>query len=213
MALRAGYKGIKKYVADMLNKMNPGDTFATDAEIATKADISALGTQEGATASKLYHPGEYFYKDGQSCEVIGSADVAQGTTWALNTNYKVKSVYDALQSIGSGIKIATVTENTSAYGWIIVKDENNNIIKPSEYVLLSIYGQNPMTATPPYNSAFNVTEDTTNDQFVCKLVNAQTNNAVADGIYSITYTVAYVAKPAVYSTKKRRNDNDKKIRM
>ena len=56
MALRAGYKGIKKYVADMLNKMNPGDSFATDAEIATKVDISALGTQEGATASKLYHP-------------------------------------------------------------------------------------------------------------------------------------------------------------
>lgn len=204
MALKAGYRGIKKYIADKLNRMNPGDTFATDAEVANvaknsyglgyvnmvdipansdlndyktpgsfisktgantnsfsncpvigsginlhvestaggtgqyiiqtlkrsysnvpeiwkrayngtawgdwvrevadeslKADVSALGTQEGATASRLYHPGEHFYKDGQSCEVIGSADVAQGATWTLNTNYKVKSVYDSLMKKGA----------------------------------------------------------------------------------------------------------------
>ena len=111
MALRAGYKGIKKYVADMLNKMNPGDTFATDAEIATKADISALGTQEGATASRLYHPGEHFYKDGKFCTVIGGADVASGTTWTLNTNYVEGTVADNLKVITA--YVTTNNENVT----------------------------------------------------------------------------------------------------
>lgn len=61
-----------------------------------KADISALGTQEGATASRLYHPGEHFYKDGKFCTVIGSADVASGATWTLNTNYVVGTIADNL---------------------------------------------------------------------------------------------------------------------
>ena len=111
MALRAGYKGIKKYVADMLNKMNPGDTFATDAEIATKADISALGTQEGATASRLYHPGEHFYKDGKFCTVIGGAGVASGTTWTLNTNYVEGTVADNLKVITA--YVTTNNENVT----------------------------------------------------------------------------------------------------
>lgn len=278
MALRAGYKGIKKYVADMLNKMNPGDSFATDAEIATavngvtdlmedtvgwlssknlsipynytrttdnltviyednkvvvngstgnsdvsypissvarengfvftlsagtytvslsgdtanivpqiiksdgttyissiitldtetevfirvgvlknsvfdnqtcyiqlekgstatsyepyhasvkesleqKADISALGTQEGATASKLYHPGEHFYKDGKFCTVIGSSDVALGTTWTLNTNYTEGDVADALK-----IEDISASFYTSlGTNWSL--SSNNNVFK------------------------------------------------------------------------------------
>ena len=256
MALRAGYKGIKKYVADMLNKMNPGDTFATDAEIAaaaegvtdlmedtvgwiseekaklytysqtangvtftynpmsvkldgtalgndalpssanvpsngkitleagtyklstdnenikweviglnpttslgrgsnftfslssqkevfvrvymsigdvysnttgfftlrkisvedilaTKADISALGTQEGATASRLYHPGEHFYKDGKFCTVIGSSDVAADSTWTLNTNYVEGAVGDYINHSLGRISITVGTGVTS----------------------------------------------------------------------------------------------------
>ena len=38
MALKAGYKGIKKYIADKLNLMNPGDSFATKAEIAAAVE-------------------------------------------------------------------------------------------------------------------------------------------------------------------------------
>ena len=249
MALRAGYKGIKKYVADMLNKMNPGDTFATDAEIAAavdgvtdliedtvgwlggnlfstanitegsylrangeynetsnwnvsdyldiknakliyvenyapaladnpsicwydssknyiggqkygnattvkvtlpdtakyirvsvnnsslnnikvfcptvetqldnKADISALGTQEGATASKLYHPGEYFYKDEKFCTVIGTADVASGSTWTLNTNYVEGTVANLMlgnRTLGGSVDLNNITIN-GIYGF------------------------------------------------------------------------------------------------
>lgn len=251
MALKAGYKGIKKYIADKLNRMNPGDSFATDAEIAAaveatveevtdlikdtvgwvggnlitelhqgtinpdgsespntarvrtgyipvvegvtytvsgavpdktvqlllyrynsnkqlisqitgwvdsgyservtvasyirvvfktsdgsnitpssftsvdfiaesvedkKADISALGTQEGATASKLYHVGEHFYKDGKFCTVIGSGDVALGTTWTLNTNYVEGTIADNLT------KQATFEGTTSSTGSIKISD-------------------------------------------------------------------------------------------
>lgn len=50
MALKAGYRGIKKYIADKLNRMNPGDSFATDAEIAAAAqqiykDTGVLGAK------------------------------------------------------------------------------------------------------------------------------------------------------------------------
>ena len=107
MALRAGYKGIKKYVADMLNKMNPGDTFATDAEVATKADISALGTQEGTTASRLYNPGDHFYKDGKFCTAI--AIITIGTTFTLNTNYIVEDVANSLK----GFNLNTIFSNLS----------------------------------------------------------------------------------------------------
>lgn len=61
-----------------------------------KADISALGTQEGATASRLYHPGEHFYKDGKFCTVIGSADVASGSTWTKNSNFVEGDIADLL---------------------------------------------------------------------------------------------------------------------
>ena len=272
MALRAGYKGIKKYVADMLNKMNPGDTFATDAEIAAaiesseneiygnigwkgndlinhtlsyikavntggewndnvytrsgctftvnsdntitvkgtatagihflfpelnfsydiyeltgcpaggslsgyylyvggvtkrdygnglvtyvpagnrsviiyvangtaistpvifkpilrlatvqerldkKADISALGTEEGLTASRLYHPGEHFYKDGKFCTVIGTADVASGSTWTLNTNYVEGTVANLMlgnRTLGGSDDLNNITIN-GIYGF------------------------------------------------------------------------------------------------
>lgn len=297
MALRAGYKGIKKYVADMLNKMNPGDTFATDAEIAaaaegvtdlmedtvgwiseekaklytysqtatgvtftynpmsvkldgtalgndalpssanvpsngkitleagtyklstdnenikweviglnpttslgrgsnftfslssqkevfvrvyiatgdvysnttgfftlrkisvedilaTKADISALGTQEGATASRLYYPREHFYKDGQSCEVIGNSNVAQGTTWTLNTNYKVKSVYDSLvkQATFNGITNVngniSITSNTTRKVIGVELDSDNLalVYKTSSYIGLHICNSGNLAA-------------------------------------------------------------------
>ena len=165
MALKAGYKGIKKYIADKLNALGDLGDLATDKEIAEatdkvradiapvleeakaptggiaagdqfylndilytasadiaadanivvtgdgknadvslnitaqlveKADITALGTQEGATASKLYHPGEHFYKDGKFCTVIGSSDVTTDSTWTLNTNYVERDIAECL---------------------------------------------------------------------------------------------------------------------
>ena len=118
--IASGYKPDNLIFKPMISKASDTDpTYQPYAETnlqltQNKTDISALGTQEGATASRLYHPGEHFYKDGQSCEVIGNADVAQGTTWTLNTNYKVKSVYDSL------IKKGTFSGTTSVNGNMIV---------------------------------------------------------------------------------------------
>lgn len=105
--------------------------------LAEKVDISALGTQEGATASKLYHVGEHFYKDGQSCEVIGSGDVAQGATWTLNTNYKVKSVYDSL------LKKGTFSGTTTAGGSLTVDSE-------ATHKVLAVYSDNDTYLCFPY---------------------------------------------------------------
>ena len=71
---------------------------SVEEEVDLKADISALGTNEVATASRLYHPGEHFYKDGKFCTVIGSADVASGATWTLNTNYVEGTIAELLKT-------------------------------------------------------------------------------------------------------------------
>ena len=57
-----------------------------------KSDISALGPREIFNASKLYHPGEHFYKDGAFCTVTGGSDVAVNTPWAEGTNYSAGDV-------------------------------------------------------------------------------------------------------------------------
>ena len=84
----------------------------------TKADITALGTQEGATASRLYHPGEHFYKDGKFCTVIGSADVAAESTWTLNTNYVEGTVADNL------VKQAAFSATTQSNGNFTLTTDN-----------------------------------------------------------------------------------------
>ena len=88
----------------------------------TKADISALGTQEGATASRLYHPGEHFYKDGKFYTVIGSADVAAGSTWTLNTNCVEGTIADNL------IKQEAFTITTNAGGLANLTNQDSRII-------------------------------------------------------------------------------------
>ena len=119
---------------------------SVEEEVDLKADISALGTEEGATASRLYHPGEHFYKDGQSCEVIGNADVAQGATWTLNTNYKVKSVYESL------IKRASFSISVDDKGQGVIYTSNDRYIFAalclnSNNKVLSIYKR---TSNPGY---------------------------------------------------------------
>ena len=53
MALKAGYKGIKKSVADKLNSMSSDDTFATDTELDERIAEVAIktGTVTGTTTS------------------------------------------------------------------------------------------------------------------------------------------------------------------
>ena len=93
MALRAGYKGIKKYIADMLNAMSPGDGIATDAEISAAISTveSVIGSVEGGdTASRAYAIGEHFIKDGKFCTVIQT--IAAEATLTKDTNFVESSI-------------------------------------------------------------------------------------------------------------------------
>ena len=151
MALKAGYKGIKKYIADKLNALGDLGELATDAEVketisdaldavvgwnqddthdsvetllSEKADITDIGTEEGEKASRLYHVGEHFYKNGKFCTVIGSSDVAAESTWTLNTNYVEGDVASELLS-----KFGTFSPETgfSIFASINSVKQNNGI--------------------------------------------------------------------------------------
>ena len=145
-----GYDRISIYLACEVGAVSTGFTFTPKLTHISvdeqKADISALGTQEDETASKLYHVGEHFYKDGQSCEVIGNTDVAQGATWTLNTNYKVKSVYESL------IKRTSFSISVDDKGQGVIYTSNDRYIFAaiclnSNNKVLSIYKR---TANPGY---------------------------------------------------------------
>lgn len=73
-------------------------------DVSGKADISAIGTNEtGATASKAYANGEYFYKNGKFCTAIAS--IASGATFTLGTNYVEGTVAETL----GGYKVVCTT--------------------------------------------------------------------------------------------------------
>ena len=113
MALKAGYKGIKKYIADKLNSLGDLDSLATDAEVTEaisdsldavvgwnqedthdtvetllngKVDNSVVGpVEDGETASQAYAVGEHFIKDGKFCTAIQT--IAAEATLTKDTNY------------------------------------------------------------------------------------------------------------------------------
>ena len=61
-----------------------------------KQDIRATiaPIEDGATASKAYSAGKFFYHDGNFCKAKTS--IASGATFTLNTNYEVTTVADEL---------------------------------------------------------------------------------------------------------------------
>lgn len=118
MALRAGYKGIKKYIADMLNGMSPGDGIATDKEVSDafdevvgwnqddehdsvetllngKVDNSVIGpVEDGEKASQAYAVGEHFIRNSKFCTVIQT--IAAEATLTKDTNYVEGTVGDTI---------------------------------------------------------------------------------------------------------------------
>lgn len=108
MALRAGYKGIKKYVADMLNKMNPGDSFATDAEIAAaanqvRADIAPVLEEAKAPAGGITS-GEQFYLN--DILYTAMADITSGANIVITGEGKNADVSaDVTQQIATKVNI------------------------------------------------------------------------------------------------------------
>lgn len=71
--------------------------YATVSSLASKAEISSIGTNEtGTTASKAYAVGEHFYKNGKFCTCTQA--IAQGATFTLNTNYTEGTISDKFLS-------------------------------------------------------------------------------------------------------------------
>lgn len=109
----------------------------------TKADISAIGTEEaGTTASRAYAVGEHFYKNGKFCTV--KAAIAQGATFTLGTNYVEGTIADEL-IIEDFLSHITLNSN-------ITWNMNNTIIKKiGKTVYFTIRGQFPASVGNGYN--------------------------------------------------------------
>lgn len=108
MALKAGYRGIKKYIADKLNRMNPGDSFATDAEIAA-AVKEAIETSEG-------------YTDG----AIG---------WGNKNLWKFGSFTGAYSNVPFSLSAGTYTfsfSSSSPVGLRLFYNENDSVVVSGE---------------------------------------------------------------------------------
>lgn len=110
MSLKAGYKGIKKYIADKLNRMNPDDSFATVAEIAEKCDNSVIApVEDKATCQNPdgYAVGEHFIRNSAFCTVTQA--ISSGGTLTEGTNYTSGNVAGCLikQDTFSGKTIET----------------------------------------------------------------------------------------------------------
>lgn len=94
--------------------------YATVSSLASKAEISSIGTNEtGTTASKDYVAGEFFYKNGKLGEVLTS--ISKGAIFTLNTNYKETDVAEVIKNISTlqndlfTVKMIGTTESLFKY--------------------------------------------------------------------------------------------------
>lgn len=76
MALKAGYKGIKKFIADKLNSLSDVDNLATDAEVAaqiatldeSKCDNTVIApVEDGDKFTQAYTAGQHVIHGGKFC--------------------------------------------------------------------------------------------------------------------------------------------------
>lgn len=94
---------------------------------------------------------------------------------------------------GTSIIVVERTDNTTQYAWLIPKDANGNDLSSDDVTILSIIGMADISGSaPPYNCGLNLQIDSTSKKYYCKLFNAQTGSYVSDGVYSVTYRVAYI---------------------
>ena len=175
MALRAGYKGIKKYIADMLNAMSPGDGIATDKEVSDafdevvgwnqddehasvetllngKVDNSVIGpVEDGEKASQSYAVGEHFIKDGKFCTVIQS--IAAEATLTENTNYTSGDVASLL-TMETGTVTTTDEKVTIASGVNYVYKYGKVVNFRVRFTLAADISSSENVIKLPYNSIF-----------------------------------------------------------
>ena len=156
MALKAGYKGIKKFIADKLNALGDVDSLATDAEVAAeisdaldevvgwnqddihdsvevilsgKVDNSVIApVEDEETSSQAYAIGEHFIRGEKFCTTIQA--IAAEATLTKNTNYIEGSITDFLQ-IDDQKATSEVTNCT-------IDDLRNHCVKDGGIVTLRI---------------------------------------------------------------------------
>ena len=182
MALKAGYYGIKKAFKDTIESLiaNTSDMLIIKSldDTLSLSDDGELSVDDASTSGK-----GIVQLDAEPTKDSGNA-ITSG------------AVFEALAAVGSGVKIVTKEGTTNAYAWLYPVDADNNVLKPSEVVLLAAYAYIDMSGAPPYPGSFAITCDTVQDNFALKLLNTQTGGSVSDGTYTVTYTVAYIEKTA-----------------
>ena len=109
--------------------------------------------------------------------------------------YKILGVKCGGGSGSGGTQITVVerTDNTTAYAWLIPKDSDGNDLSSDDVTILSIIGIADMSGSPPYYNGLNLQVDSSTKKYFCKLFNSQTGSYVSDGVYSVTYRVAYIS--------------------
>lgn len=131
MALKAGYRGIKKFIADKLNSLNDVDNLATDVEVLTAISgvESVIGpVEDGEKASQAYAIGDHFIKDGKFCTAIHI--IAAEATLTKNNNYVEGCITDFLQ--------VNEQKATSEVANCTIDDTRNHCVKVGRIVTLRV---------------------------------------------------------------------------
>lgn len=93
---------------------------------------------------------------------------------------------------GTSIIVVERTDSTSAYAWLNPKDANGNDLSSDDVTILSLVGIADMSGAPPYYNGLNLQVDSDSGLYFAKLYNSQTGGYAPDGVYSVTYRVAYI---------------------
>ena len=110
--------------------------------------MSVIGPEEnGTTASQLYAFGDHFIRNGKYC--IAIADIPQGTTLTLDTNYREGDIANTypryMQKAASSASVSyatALTELQSAYSNLTTSERRNSRIRRaySIYNVVNIAG-------------------------------------------------------------------------
>lgn len=133
---------------------------------------------------------------GGSSTLSGLSDVSVSSPTngqVLKYNSTTSKWENANESGGTQITVVERTDSTSAYAWLYPKDANGNDLSSDDVTILSLVGIADMSGSPPYYNGLNLQIDSDNDLYCAKLYNSQTGGYATDGVYSVTYRVAYIS--------------------
>ena len=174
-------------------------------------DIKVEGSTDGSTWTNILANGTT-YELTAELETLTNVEISLDDTdmWEyirvtfvdeMSVAYQPSCFVDEIYVYGGGsgsggtqITVVERTDNTTQYAWLIPKDSDGNDLSSDDVTILSISGIADISGSaPPYNCGLNLQIDSTSKKYYCKLFNAQTGSYVSDGVYSVTYRVAYIS--------------------